>query len=539
VAICAGLVLPAAAPAATYCVNAGGACDQSFSAAQLQDALDAARANPGLDRVQIGSGTYSRTGGFSYDASGTGAGNYIEIAGAGAGGGSPTVITAPGGDGVTSLSIFTNAFPRDASTISDLRVDAPSSGLGVTGMSLAGATATGTIVTVPSGVASGTGLAIGAATFRDGVVSVPYSSVNLNAVLGSVEAFVEDSTIAGFAGVHNDNTVGGTTTVRRSTIFATIGLWADEAAPIEAHDVVIKLVEVTPRISVPVGVQAFSDSFLAASLTGDHLTIYGDNRPGAIGAYANAPVSDANLTLTNSILRAVPRSLVRSGTPPATANLTASYSDYDPTTTQSLGPGTLTEGPGNVNVDPLFVDAAGGDYHLQAGSPVADAGDPAACGGTDRDGNPRVRDADGDGTARTDMGAFELQAGGQCPPVVEPPPASDMGSLPSNDFSLGKPKSRRNGSAVVTATVPGAGELVAADTSAAQGHAAHSQALIKPVEVAASGPGPVRLRLKPTRAAKQPLEAGDKVKLTVTVTYTPSGGTSNSKATKVKLKRRH
>ena len=49
-------------------------------------------------------------------------------------------------------------------------------------------------------------------------------------------------------------------------------------------------------------------------------------------------------------------------------------------------------GVGNVDVDPLFVDASGGDLHLLAGSPVIDLGDPAA---------PRDFDQ-----TRADMGAF-------------------------------------------------------------------------------------------------------------------------------------
>jgi len=47
-------------------------------------------------------------------------------------------------------------------------------------------------------------------------------------------------------------------------------------------------------------------------------------------------------------------------------------------------------GAGNISSDPMFVDAANGDYHLQADSPCIDAGDPAS---------PR----DPDGT-RSDMG---------------------------------------------------------------------------------------------------------------------------------------
>jgi hypothetical protein len=45
----------------------------------------------------------------------------------------------------------------------------------------------------------------------------------------------------------------------------------------------------------------------------------------------------------------------------------------------------------SISADPLFVNSAGGDYHLLAGSPCIDAGDDSAVAGTtDLDGNPRV-----------------------------------------------------------------------------------------------------------------------------------------------------
>ncbi|MCP3978226.1 MAG: hypothetical protein GY716_02685 [bacterium] len=67
---------------------------------------------------------------------------------------------------------------------------------------------------------------------------------------------------------------------------------------------------------------------------------------------------------------------------------------------------------GNISGDPLFVGAASGDYRLTPASPSVDAGQAPQCfDGTpcfDLDDNPRLLDADGDESARPDMGAYEL-----------------------------------------------------------------------------------------------------------------------------------
>ena len=94
-----------------------------------------------------------------------------------------------------------------------------------------------------------------------------------------------------------------------------------------------------------------------------------------------------------------------------TASVTATYCDIQ----------GGWEGEGNIDEDPLFVDPDGpdddpatwedNDYHLAAGSPCIDAGDPEFVplpGEADMDGQMRVWDGDGDGVAIVDMGADEV-----------------------------------------------------------------------------------------------------------------------------------
>jgi hypothetical protein len=65
---------------------------------------------------------------------------------------------------------------------------------------------------------------------------------------------------------------------------------------------------------------------------------------------------------------------------------------------------------GNISADPKFINPTQGDYHLQQGSPSIDAGDNQASNlpDTDIDGDSRILDGDGNGTATVDMGVDEF-----------------------------------------------------------------------------------------------------------------------------------
>lgn len=85
--------------------------------------------------------------------------------------------------------------------------------------------------------------------------------------------------------------------------------------------------------------------------------------------------------------------------------------------------------PTEIDADPLFVDPAGGDYRLSAGSPVIDAGYNdlvPAWATTDLDGNQRLADDPatpdtGIGNPPVDLGAYEFGSAAPCPADLAEP----------------------------------------------------------------------------------------------------------------------
>ena len=174
----------------------------------------------------------------------------------------------------------------------------------------------------------------------------------------------------------------------------------------------------------------------AKAIVGNHVSIVGggDDSRGVVAWAANQNVvQQSTIWLDNSIVEGPEKDMVvTAGTAQlgtASAKIIASYTSYTSwlATTLPGGVAQVASGAGRLDVDPLFVDPAAGDYRLTPGSPVVDKGDPAPGGAIlDLAGKARVVDGDGDGTAVRDMGAYELST-----PAATPAPSTTAAPAPA------------------------------------------------------------------------------------------------------------
>jgi hypothetical protein len=97
------------------------------------------------------------------------------------------------------------------------------------------------------------------------------------------------------------------------------------------------------------------------------------------------------LTFSNNVVYG--NQVTGSGSQVGGSNCSYTYSDIGPQDEPGIG---------NINVDPQFVDATSGNYHLQPSSPAKNAADRDATLSNDIDGNTRPQGG------RSDMGADEV-----------------------------------------------------------------------------------------------------------------------------------
>jgi hypothetical protein len=389
----AGVValLPSVAGAADYCVAPNTSCDGG-NVATLEFALDLADQLPNADRIFLGAGTYTAptVDGFAYYQQGS----PVEIVGQGVG---HTVVTAPaGGKRVLELE------GGPGSSIHDLTIRLPQNAAG-------GAHALHTVnlarrievVAHPTQANPGMlGVELQSrGALEDSAVTLAASD-STGAELDSGGGVVRRTTLAATTALRS--VYGGA--IERSRLIGRFGVM-HHGRPLEIDNSLVRFENT--------GITAYANA--DSAVHADGVTLVGAGIPGSKGVDATTSISPSEgvaVTLANSIIRGAAIALKGTATGVGEATFDASYMDYDPSTNVATGPSVHFGGAGVTNTgDARFVAPAEGDYRLQPGSPLVDAGDPSSAQGLDLDGHKLVADGNGDGTARRDLGAFELQPG--------------------------------------------------------------------------------------------------------------------------------
>jgi hypothetical protein len=102
---------------------------------------------------------------------------------------------------------------------------------------------------------------------------------------------------------------------------------------------------------------------------------------------------------------------------------------------------------------------------------------------------------------------------------------------PTNTFSVqGTTRNKKKGTAVVTVTLPNPGELSATGKGVKSGAAVPASAV--------SAPGNVKLSISAKGKQRTKLVQTGAVKLSATITYTPTGGAAGTQSIKLKLKKK-
>lgn len=395
-ALAAGLAGPAAAQADTYCVNKQPCLlGHTYGPGELQQALTDAGSNLGPDSVVIGPKATPYVGPFHY-----GVGAELNIHGTAAG---STILTGPAGSPVLDL-------PANAVTVRDLEI-AVTSAPGADGLRLGG-TAEGVAVRQVGNPANG---------IPTGVTLLPGSLFSAGTVETKNGAAVETEE-------------PGTRRIERSTITSTgsnairngFGLAIDHST-LEGSGIAVDTFTDDAALDLDTTVVRTDDNGIyvtaAAELTARHVTIAqtgsGSGRGLFVQPFSNVNAPPTTALLESSVISGFDESTWRAGTVSAAAEIALRHSAWDGEIVDINDYGTTDVSTGNLpGTDPGFAGAT--DLRLGDGSALIDAGDPAEAAGTDLAGDARPLDGNGDGAARSDIGAYEHGAVAPPPPPVQP-----------------------------------------------------------------------------------------------------------------------
>jgi hypothetical protein len=413
---CVWLIAPSVAAANVYCVGepacvSSGGINEGSGATGLQKALSSAatHANGGEpDRVLVGAGEYSRSGGFSYN------GDPVVIRGAGEG---ATVLTDTSSAKSTVLDLTTTA--ASSPSVQGLSIQIPES-QEATGLLLNGGIVEDVAIQGGGLEAPGltTGLNIVSGVFSHGSISLMRPTGTSQAV-ESHGGEVLDSTLMGSYGVQES----GTATLKGCRISANTPL-DDYNSQATVEDSLIDL-RGTNNTALKFG------SNRGGTATGllRGITIV-NGGPDSVGMSVEAATpegraSTTTVTLEDSIISHVTHPIHERGDEPgATATVTTDYSSFeaggDQLVSEHGAPEPTVTEHDPVSITPDFVNPvfgengfSEGDWHLLPGSPLIDAGRPGSLAAgefaADADGDPRIVGG------RRDVGAFEYQ---RRPPLV-------------------------------------------------------------------------------------------------------------------------
>ncbi|MCW2924653.1 MAG: Por secretion system C-terminal sorting protein [Thermoleophilia bacterium] len=387
------------AGASTLCVASPAGClGTAFTAAQLQAALTTAAGDTDADTVMVGPGTF--TGEFTMSS----AGSVDEIVGSGVG---VTTLTSAS-DNATTLTL-------QGGTVSALTLAhtaAPTAGYA---LKLSAGTARGIDArlegsTVGSAVQLGTSGWVTGSTVRSnasGASGVTWTGggnlVSDTQVVGTNTGY------RAFGSAAADVTI----TIRRVRISGfTYGILVPDGT-VNISDSLIDL----GAIPTAIGIYQYNNAATASviGLVAKRTTINGSG-PAQEGIWGQAGNNTQVYTgtIADTVIRLVGASpaailCTQSGGGVATMNVSHTAFKGPLSATGTCAP-VVTGRIDTAVVDPLFRDAAAGDFRLQFTSPLVDVGTSVPAG-SDRDVSGSARSVDGNnaGGAQPDIGAFEYQ----------------------------------------------------------------------------------------------------------------------------------